>query len=530
MKKILIADDSATLRAVLRNEIEKNAEYEVFEAKNGSEALEMVVKLQPDLLTLDIWMPDMDGYQVCTTIRSFDSDLAKLPVIFLTSADTMESRQRGHRVGGNDFIIKPFVSAELQSAISKQLYKKNELQGASILVVDDSPLVRQILAGYLAGQQIELIHAGCGEEALGILRENFTTIDAVITDYNMPGLNGEGLCRAIRQDIGDLDLPVIFITSKREIGNQLFAAGATDYLQKPFTREELLARVRIHLRPMMVKRFLYETLIDVKKLTRAMEQKNALLKSANETIEQKTLELTEDLIVASEFQQKYFGNCEVPDFLELALYYQPMSYVSGDFYMVRKNHSGACNILIGDVAGHGIGPAFVTMVAKTLLDRVIDGESLCEMMQDLNRDVEQTIPSDRYLTSVLLRICEDGQLTLANAGHPGIILLPADGSPRISIKPEGTPLGMFDGSIAFFDTKTVKLNPGDKLVLFTDGLIEQRNKKGQEYGMQRFEKSLDNSWSEGPEALIKSVIADFGNFVGTAAIDDDQTLIVVKYR
>lgn len=530
MKKILIADDSATLRKILRDELEKVSEYQIFEASNGAETLESLEKIKPDLITLDVDMPDIDGYLVCFAIRKLNNDLANTPVIFVTSSDTMESRQRGHRVGGNDFIVKPFVPAELHSAVKKQLFGKSELKGARILLVDDSPLVRQILENYLVDEQINLVHAESGEEALKILQANIASFDAVITDYNMPGLSGEELCRAIRKDIRDLDLPVIIITSKKELAKQLFGAGASDYLPKPFTKEELLARVRIHLRPILIKRALYENLISVKKLTREMEQKNSELLAAKKIIEEKTLEITQDLIIASEFQQKYFGNLEIPDYMEIALYYQPVSYVSGDFYMLRKNNDGDCNILIGDVAGHGIAPAFVTMVAKTLLDQTLNFESVSEIMKKLSQDIGLTIPSDRYLTAALARINEEGTLFLANAGHPGIILIPADGSELKTIKPEGTPLGMFDEDIAFFDSQKVQLNQGDTLVLFTDGILEQMNNQSEAYGLQRLKNDLLGGEKLNPEALSQRIMTNFERFVGASEIEDDQTLIIIRYK
>lgn len=529
MKKILIADDSATLRAILKHELEKNPSYEIFEAGNGQEAIKLLKNIKPDLVTLDVSMPGMDGYQVCSAIRKLEGEIAKTPVIFISSADTMESRQRGHRVGGNDFIIKPFVPSELHASVDKQLHRQRSIQGARILLVDDSPLIQQILESYLAEEQIQISKASSGEEAIAFLREHLTEIDAVITDFNMPGINGEELCRLIRKEIGDLDLPVIFATSKREVAEQLFKAGATDYLQKPFTKDELLSKIRIHIGPMLVKRCLYENLIDVKKLTRELERKNDQLEMAQRTILEKTRELTQDLRVAGLFQKNYLGDTEIPEYLRLTLYYQPMTHVSGDFYLVRKSNDEACNILLADVAGHGIAAALVTMVAKTLLEKIIRCDSVKEMILSLNDSMEKMIPSESYFTAALLRVYKDGRLTIANAGHPGLILVPADGSATRVVKPEGTPVGMFDNNTAFFAEQHEQLKKGDKLVIFTDGLIEQKNKNSEPYGMERFNESLQMCRCASPEDMGKCILDSFKNYCEDVRVDDDQTLIIIEY-
>lgn len=529
MKKILIADDSVTLRAILKHELEQNPSYTVSESSSAEETLNRIKKLQPDLVTMGVSLPDMDGYQLCSAIRKLDGDLAKIPVIFISSNDTLESRQLGHRVGGNDFILKPFAPGELHAAVEKQLNKKQMLQGSKILIVDDSPLIQQILTRYLGEESIDILKAGSGEEALKILRDHINEIDAVLTDYNMAGINGVDLCRAIRNDLGDREIPIIFVTSKREVVEELFQAGATDYLQKPFSKDELLAKVRLNVNPMMVRKNLYQNLIEAKKLTRELERKNDLLEMAQRTILEKTREITQDLRVAGLFQKNYLGDAEIPEFLKLVLYYQPMTHVSGDFYLIRKSNDNECNILLADVAGHGIAAALVSMVAKTLLDKIISMNSVKEIMLNLNDSIEKMIPSESYFTAALLRITRDGKLTIANAGHPGIILIPADGSATRIMKPEGTPVGMFDNSMAFFAEQNEQLNKGDKLVVFTDGLIEQKNNSGEAYGMERFNRSLQRCRNASPEQMGSCILDSFKSFCEDVRIGDDQTLIIAEY-
>lgn len=112
---ILIVDDQLSAREVLRVVLEDKGYHLVF-ASSGKEALNQAIKLIPDLVLLDVMMPDMDGFEVCRRMRA-DQRLVEVPIIMLTSLDDRDSRLRGLELGVDDFITKPFNSAELQARV-----------------------------------------------------------------------------------------------------------------------------------------------------------------------------------------------------------------------------------------------------------------------------------------------------------------------------------------------------------------------------------------------------------------------------
>lgn len=112
---ILIVDDQLSAREVLRAVLEDKGYHLVF-ASSGKEALSQAIKLIPDLVLLDVMMPDMDGFEVCRHMRA-DQRLVEVPIIMLTSLDDRDSRLRGLELGVDDFITKPFNSAELQARV-----------------------------------------------------------------------------------------------------------------------------------------------------------------------------------------------------------------------------------------------------------------------------------------------------------------------------------------------------------------------------------------------------------------------------
>lgn len=250
--KILVVDDDKTSRRIYQREF-READYEVVEASDGFEAIHVVHDQEIDLVVLDIEMPDMDGYQVCTWLRSeqfsqrFNKNESVLPIIFVTSDESLESRLKGFRAGATDFIIKGFQRGDLLKVVDRILKPRNVLAGLTALVVDDSKLVRDMVRAMLLEQSVRVVEATNGREGYDKLVANLEQVDMVITDLEMPHMKGDELCYKIRMELGLKELPVIFLTAipDRSILIDLFKAGANDYLVKPFVKEELIARLRV---------------------------------------------------------------------------------------------------------------------------------------------------------------------------------------------------------------------------------------------------------------------------------------------
>ncbi len=254
--KILVVDDSPMIRQTIRKELETGG-YEVSEAQNGLEALtRLAIPSPPDLVTLDIEMPKLNGLDTCRKLRGeryarFFNHCPdnRMPVIFVTGNDTMEDRKTGFELGASDFISKPFAGGAILSAVNKVLKPAKTVQGLTALVVDDSGVARHIVSEYLRREGLTVIQAEDGLQAYDILVQRHMEIDMVITDLNMPNMDGCELTRKIRQELNLSDLPVIFLTASADQSQllEVFKVGATDYLMKPFAKEELLARITVHL-------------------------------------------------------------------------------------------------------------------------------------------------------------------------------------------------------------------------------------------------------------------------------------------
>jgi sigma-B regulation protein RsbU (phosphoserine phosphatase) len=118
-EKVLIVDDSVDNRRLLVRTLQKSG-FELAEAANGKEALSRTREFYPDLILLDIMMPELDGYQVCETLKS-DPDTADIPVIFLSAKTETQDKIKGLEIGGVDYITKPFDRGEVLARVRTQL-------------------------------------------------------------------------------------------------------------------------------------------------------------------------------------------------------------------------------------------------------------------------------------------------------------------------------------------------------------------------------------------------------------------------
>lgn len=119
-KKILIVDDDAGIREILSTQLTR-LHYKTATASNGKEAVAAFIKKKPDLVLMDIMMPQMDGLTACEKIRAHEKQNSRCPVLFLTARDTPHQKLNSAISGGDDFVCKPISMQELQQHIDKAL-------------------------------------------------------------------------------------------------------------------------------------------------------------------------------------------------------------------------------------------------------------------------------------------------------------------------------------------------------------------------------------------------------------------------
>jgi DNA-binding NarL/FixJ family response regulator len=148
MKKILIADDDAVLRAALTRYLQKR-DFCVCEAVSGRAALELFQQELPDLIVSDVIMPEMDGFEFCRQVRSCREGQL-IPFLFLSSRGEVEARVQGYVLGGDDYLIKPFEPRELLAKIESQLERSRRINAEIVRVMQLSRSHPSVTGGVLS--------------------------------------------------------------------------------------------------------------------------------------------------------------------------------------------------------------------------------------------------------------------------------------------------------------------------------------------------------------------------------------------
>jgi CheY-like chemotaxis protein len=230
-----VVDDSAAVRKALRDMLE-SVGYQVAEADGGAAALQLARFLQPKLMTLDVMMPDLDGFDVIQVLRN-DPLTRDLPVLFISATDEHE---RGLALGGSGFLTKPFTSAELLAEVRRLTTPPPR----RVLVMEDDYHVRPTLARLLQRGGFQVDQAQDGRSGLEQIEKN--PPDLVLLDIWMPDINGYEVLRRLKEHPVHRNIPVVVLTASDPSGDthqRALALGAVRYLEKPIASEDLLAEI-----------------------------------------------------------------------------------------------------------------------------------------------------------------------------------------------------------------------------------------------------------------------------------------------
>lgn len=255
VRPLLVIDDSATFRETLSAAL-RDAGHRVITASTGEEGLKMAASRRPRAIIVDGILPGIDGSTVIRHVR-LDAALRGIPCVLLTGTGELEAELRALDAGADAFVHKneelEVIMAKLAVALRTTAMSRSDataslLAPKHILAVDDSPSYREHIAEALRSDGHEVTTAPSGEEALELL--SVQTVDCILLDVLMPGLDGKETCQRIKASPGVRDIPVILLTASEDRASMLegLATGADDYIQKSAEMDVLKARVRAQLR------------------------------------------------------------------------------------------------------------------------------------------------------------------------------------------------------------------------------------------------------------------------------------------
>jgi sigma-B regulation protein RsbU (phosphoserine phosphatase) len=278
--------------------------------------------------------------------------------------------------------------------------------------------------------------------------------DLILLDVNLPDGSGFDVCKTLSNEASAFKTPVLFISANDDTSTKVkgFEVGGVDYITKPIVGAEVVARVRTHLR---LKRA-YDRLAEL--------QAERLQKLASA---QRNLMPSPQDFPEARFQVSV---CQVLK-------------AGGDFYDVIPAGENVVDYLVADASGHDLAASLWTASLKALAAEYASPLNLpVEIVRAINSSLLHILPRGAFFTLAYARVNrQTGRLSLINAGHPpAIICRRAAGEPLV-LRQDGDVVGAFDDAV--FGVAELTLQPGDRLFLYTDGLIE--NGSSYEEGLGR---------------------------------------------
>lgn len=380
----------------------------------------------------------------------------------------------------------------------------NAIEKKLILVVDDAPANLQVVRSILKDDFMIRI-ATSGAKALDLVKAK-PQPDLILLDVEMPEMDGYEVCGILKATPETRDIPVIFLTGKTETDDETkgFEVGAVDYIHKPFSPAVVKARVHTHL----------------------------VLREAREQLARQLLFINNELEMAREIQLSILPQV-IPRIkgLEITARYLPMSSVAGDFYdfiVADEKHVG---ILVADVSGHGLAAALIaSMLQVALAAQCAHASDPARVLAGLHEALRGKF-QHHYVTAVYVFVdMEKKCMSYAGAGHPPLLLWRASTESASELVENGLPLGLLPH--ASYSVGQIQVEPGDKAVLYTDGIVETESPAKQEFGIDLFKGFLQSNHILRADRFADSLLDELSNWSGHPKGQgqrDDITFLTIDF-
>jgi phosphoserine phosphatase RsbU/P len=310
-----------------------------------------------------------------------------------------------------------------------------------VFVVDDDAGIVRTIAGFMRKAGFRTASANDVAGALQGFREQRP--DLILLDVNLPDGSGFEVCRSLHSEATAFATPILFISANEDTSTKVkgFEVGGVDYITKPIVGAEVIARVRTHLRLKQAYERLYELQAD--RLGRLASAQQNLMPRPQD-------------IPGARFHASI----------------HPVLSAGGDFYDVIPAGQDVVDYLVADASGHDLGASLWTASLKALAADYASPLNLpAEVVRSINSTLCRFLPSGAFFTLIYARLNhQTGRLSLVSAGHPPAIVVPGDGGRPAILRQEGDVIGAFADAV--FGTAELTLSRGDRLFLYTDGLIE----------------------------------------------------------
>ncbi len=375
-----------------------------------------------------------------------------------------------------------------------------------ILVVDDEPdvepLVLQRMRRDIRRRKYEFVFAQNGVEALDVLSRD-DDIDMVISDINMPQMDGLTLLGQIAELNPDIRSIIVSAYGDMQNIRTAMNRGAFDFVTKPLDFGDLR--------------------LTIERTLRHLEEWREALASRD-----KLVALQNELDVASGIQQSILPTAfPRGENYQVFANMEPARNVGGDFFDVVSLEDDRIGLAIADVSDKGVPAALFMMSSRTWMKgAAIGNPEPAEVLEEVNSLLHEGNETQMFVTALYaVYTPETGEFTYASGGHDAPLLVRADGSSELLPLTGGIALGIIPGFE--YGQNTVTLNPGETIVLYTDGVTEAMNNEGEQFGVERMREVFVESVPKNSDDATRTIFDAVNAFAAGAAQSDDITCLTL---
>jgi len=365
----------------------------------------------------------------------------------------------------------------------------------TILVISDSSEIISDVDDGLTEAGYDLLVASDSKRAFDFFSQSH--IDHILVDLGAIDMPGDELVRSLRIYAGDRFIPIVVLAESDEevILADCIASGCDDFIFKPFNSTALNARIT--------------------SLEQVCELKNLYKSAVNEQV------------VAKQILSYALSERSI-EFEEIKLLSRAKGVFSGDLFLTGRRADGGLHILLADFTGHGLSAAIGALPVADIFNAMTEkGFEVVDILENINNKLHTLLPISMFMACSILKISKDLKFVeIWNGGMPDIYIRDSkSGDIKNKLKSNNIPLGIKQTTTSRFEMETIPLCHDDQLILYTDGLTDAMNEKGDMFGENRLEKCIEDNKQN--ISIFSSIVQEFNNYCGRVNPDDDVTLACI---
>jgi len=379
------------------------------------------------------------------------------------------------------------------------------MESLRILLAEDNSSVLALLKKFLqtTGHRVDV--AENGQEAYESYIKN--PPDLLLTDINMPVMNGLELIDKIRQHQTDIWVPIIILSAlgdEKDIINGL-ESGADDYLSKPINLSILRAKIKSMQQVICLQKVNIETKKELRKANQDLEQEQILAKN-----------LADNILDASNLEHSHVD-----------YWLCPAKHFSGDLIAAAKTDDGKLYVMVADSAGHGLAAALPTLAVARIFHAMSEkGFTIPSIIREMNTATKDILPADRFVATALFSIdFKHKMIECWNGGLPAALVVSETGEVLHEFESRHMAISILPKEQFDTTTEIFQWQENCELIAYTDGVIEAQNPSGEQFGVSSLVSLIQSSSSGQRVSLIKDkVLSHLASELG----EDDISLMAVN--